>query len=182
MTNARDFLLVGEDTSGSPTMLETLRLASTEGEFLSRLEKPHAFARDVGASLGEYLARALSHGAALTEPMDLAWLLASYARDGLARVEAVGGAPQLAAVRSALEDALGIRFEGERVPALLLFDAGADAVLRHLLRVGAVGAYEPGDARVRYGSSLVFHKCITVGADSGDDLAHYVPCIVRSPF
>ena len=114
VTNARDFVLVGEDASGNPTTLETLRLASTEGEFLSRLEKPHAFARDAGASLGEYLARALSHRAALTEPKDLAWLLASYARDGLARVEAVGGAPQLAAVRSALEDALGIRFEGER--------------------------------------------------------------------
>ena len=81
---------------------------------MSRLEKPHAFARDAGARLGEYLARALSHRAAVTEPRDLAWLLASYARDGLARVEAAGGAPQLAAVRSALEEALGIRFEGDR--------------------------------------------------------------------
>ena len=114
VTNARDFVLVGEDAGGSPTTLETLRLASTEGEFLSRLEKPHAFARDAGARLGEYLARALSHRAALTEPRDLAWLLASYARDGLARVEAAGDAPQLATVRSALEEALGIRFEGER--------------------------------------------------------------------
>ena len=114
VTNARDFVLVGEDASGRPATLETLRLASTEGEFLSRLEKPHAFARDEAARLGEYLARALSHRAALTEPRDLAWLLASYARDGLARVEAAGGAPQLAAVRSALEEALGIRFEGER--------------------------------------------------------------------
>ena len=114
VTNARDFVLVGEDASGRPATLETLRLASTEGEFLSRLEKPHAFARDEAARLGEYLARALSHRAALTEPRDLAWLLASYARDGLARVEAAGGAPQLAAVRSALEEALGIRFEAER--------------------------------------------------------------------
>ena len=137
VTNARDFVLVGEDTSRSPTTLATLWLASTEGEFLSRLEKPQAFARDLGASLGEYLARALSHRAALTEPKDLAWLLASYARDGLARVEAVGGAPQLAAMRSALEDALGIRFEGER--GRCFFCSTLDAVLRHLLRVGAVG-------------------------------------------
>ena len=41
-------------------------------------------------------------------------LLASYARDGLARVEASGDAPSLNAVRSALEEALGVRFEGER--------------------------------------------------------------------
>ena len=114
VTNARDFVLLGEDANGKPTTLETLRLAGSEDEFLRRLEKPHAFAHAAGASLGEYLARALSHRAALAEPRDLAWLLASYARDGLARVEAAGGAPQLAAVRSALEEALGIRFEGER--------------------------------------------------------------------
>ena len=44
----------------------------------------------------------------------MAWLLASYARDGLARVEAAGDAPSLAVVRSALEEALGVRFEGEK--------------------------------------------------------------------
>ena len=114
VTNARDFVLVGEDAHGRPAKLETLRLAGSEDEFLSRLEKPHAFARNTGARLGEYVARALSHRAALTEPRDLAWLLASYARDGLVRVESAGDAPQLAAVRSALEEALGIRFEGER--------------------------------------------------------------------
>ena len=114
VTNARDFVLVGADARGKPTTLETLRLAGSEDEFLSRLEKPHAFARDSGARLGEYLARGLSHRAALAEPRDLAWLLASYARDGLSRVEAAGGAPQLAAVRAALEDALGTRFEGDR--------------------------------------------------------------------
>ncbi|KKZ13713.1 MAG: hypothetical protein TH68_06330, partial [Candidatus Synechococcus spongiarum 142] len=68
---------------------------------------PQAFARTAGAGLGEYLARAMAHGAAVAEPKDLAWLLASYARDGLARVEAAGDAPPLAAVRSALEEALG---------------------------------------------------------------------------
>ena len=78
------------------------------------LEHPRAFAREVGPGLGEYLCRALSHRAALAEPRDLAWLLASYARDGLARVEAAGDAPQLEAVRSSLEEALGVRFEGER--------------------------------------------------------------------
>ena len=78
------------------------------------LEKPRAFARKVGAGLGEYLCRALSHSATLAEPKDLAWLLASYARDGLARVEAAGESPALTAVRTALEEALGVRFEGER--------------------------------------------------------------------
>ena len=114
VTNTRDFVLVGEDAAGRPARLESFRLADGEEAFIRRLEHPRAFARDVGAGLGEYLSRALSHRAALAEPKDLAWLLASYARDGLARVEAAGDAPSLKAVRSALEEALGVRFEGER--------------------------------------------------------------------
>ena len=114
VTNTREFVLVGEDVSGRPAKLEIFRLAEDEETFEHRLEKPRSFANVVGTGLGEYLSRALSHSAALTEPKDLAWLLASYARDGLARVEAAGDASSLAAVRSALEEALGVRFEGER--------------------------------------------------------------------
>ena len=114
VTNTRDFVLVGEDAQGNPVKLETFRLAESEQAFHTQMEKPRAFARDVGAGLGEYLCRALSHTASIVEPKDLAWLLASYARDGLARVEAAGDAPSLHAVRSALEEALGVRFEGEK--------------------------------------------------------------------
>ena len=114
VTNTRDFVLVGEDAAGRPTKLETFRLADDADTFVRRLETPRVFAREVGAGLGEYLTRALSHRAALAEPKDLARLLASYARDGLARVEAAGDSPPLAAVRAALEDALVVHFEGER--------------------------------------------------------------------
>ena len=114
ITNTRDFVLLGEDAQGRPAKLETFRLAGSAATFESKLQHPRTFARDVGPALGEYLCRALSHRAALVEPRDLAWLLASYARDGLARVEAAGDAPSLNTVRSALEEALGVRFEGER--------------------------------------------------------------------
>ncbi len=114
VTNTRDFVLLGEDATGQPVKLETFRLAESEEAFESRLEKPRAFAKDVGPGLGEYLCRALTQQASIAEPKDLAWLLASYARDGLARVEAAGDASSLNTVRSALEEALGVRFEGER--------------------------------------------------------------------
>ena len=114
VTNTRDFLLVGEDAAGQPATLETFRLTEGAEEFDRCLETPRAFAREVGAGFGEYLCRVLSHRARLAEPKDLAWLLASHARDALARVEAAGDAPALAAVRTALEEALGVRFEGER--------------------------------------------------------------------
>ena len=114
VTNTRDFVLLGEDAEGRPARLETFRLADSVDDFESGLQTPRRFANEAGPALGEYLCRALSHRAALVEPRDLAWLLASYARDGLARVEASGDAPSLNSVRSALEEALGVRFEGER--------------------------------------------------------------------
>ena len=114
VTNTRDFVLVGEDAADHPATLETFRLAASAETFNRLLDTPRAFAREVGAGLGEYLARALSHRARLADPKDLAWLLASYARDALARVEAAGDAPQLTTIRSALEEALGVRFEGLR--------------------------------------------------------------------
>ena len=114
VTNTRDFVLLGEDPEGRPAKLETFRLADSPADFETKLQHPHAFARNAGAALGEYLSRALSHRASLAEPRDLAWLLASYARDGLGRVEAAGDAASINAVRAALEEALGVRFEGDR--------------------------------------------------------------------
>ena len=114
VTNTWDFVLLGEDAQGHPATLETFRLAESSADFEAKLQHPRAFAREAGATLGEYLSRALAHRAALTEPRDLAWLLASYARDGLGRVEAAGETSSLGAIRSALEEALGVRFKGER--------------------------------------------------------------------
>lgn len=81
VTNLRDFVLVDADGVSGPAKLETLRLAEDAEDFWRKVETPRAFARAVSAGLGEFLARALSRPAALAEPKDLAWLLASYARD-----------------------------------------------------------------------------------------------------
>ena len=94
----------------------------------------------MAAGLVEYLVRALSHRAAIAEPKDLAWLLASYARDGLARVEAAGDAPSLAAVRAALEEALGVRFEGDKGARFFHSTLVQTLFYGGLLGVGAVGA------------------------------------------
>ena len=114
VTNARDFVLVGEDADGQLVQLETFRMADSASQFDAKLEHPRAFANEVGPGLGEYLTRVVSHAASLAEPRDVAWLLASYARDGLARVERSGDAPSLASLKSALEESLGVKFEGDR--------------------------------------------------------------------
>ena len=112
-TNLREFALVGPGPDGGAS-LETFRLVDSAEGFERRLDTPRAFARKVGTGLGEYLGRALSHHARIGEPKDLAWLLASYARDGLARVRLSGDSAGAGGVRTALEEALGVRFEGER--------------------------------------------------------------------
>ncbi len=53
------------------------------------------------------------HAAPLTQPKDVAWFLASYARDAKIRIESIE-LPALAAVRDALEEALGLKFVGEK--------------------------------------------------------------------
>ena len=114
VTDANEFILVGENEDRKLTLLEHFQVAESAEEFCRRLETPRSLARDVSTKLGEYLSRAISHRTVLTEPGDLASLLASYARDGLSRVETVDDSASLASVRSALEAALGVRFEGEK--------------------------------------------------------------------
>ncbi len=114
LTNLREFELLGQSEHGEEAVLETFRLAESAEALDLAVEKPRAFARATGPGLVEYLRRALSHKAALADPKDLAELLASYARDGLARVEQAGDAPALEDIRSALEEALGVSFEGQR--------------------------------------------------------------------
>ena len=113
VTNYRDFILVGRDSEGKPIQLESFTTASSAAEFDNKLARPRAFANEVGAGLGEYLTRVMSQSAALVEPRDVAWLLASYARDGLARAEKAGDASSFESLREALEESLGVHFEGE---------------------------------------------------------------------
>lgn len=114
VTNYRDFLLVGESRDGHSEKLEGFRLAASEDEFWNRISKPVQFAEDVGQAFAEYIKRTLTQSVSLREPKDIAWFLASYARDALVRVEEKGDVPALAAVRTALEEALGVQFEGKK--------------------------------------------------------------------
>ena len=114
VTNTRAFVLLGEDSQGKPIKLESFRLTGSLDEFEQKLQDSRAFANAVGPSLAEYLGRALSHRATLSEPRDLARLMASYARDGLARVEATENKGSLDAIRASLEESLGVKFEGDR--------------------------------------------------------------------
>jgi hypothetical protein len=114
VTNLRAFQLVGSGPGGRPVRLEAFKLAETVTEFWDLIQTPGESAQQMGFAFVEYIRRALTQNVALTQPKDVAWFLASYARDALSRVEAAGDLPALRTVRSALEDALGITFKGEK--------------------------------------------------------------------
>jgi len=114
VTNFRDFLLLGRDARGKPAALEAYSLAGDEKAFWRAADHPQKTAEEHGERFCEYLKRVMLSNAPLSAPQDLAWFLASYARDAKARVEAVADLPALAAVREALEEALGMKFSGER--------------------------------------------------------------------
>jgi len=115
VTNLREFILVGRAAEGTGTrVLETLRLSETEAGFWARVQQPRKYAEDASEGLTEFLRRVLLHNAPLSDPKDLAWFLASYARTARLRLEQKQELPALDALRAQLEDALGLKFEGEK--------------------------------------------------------------------
>lgn len=114
VTNYRDFLLLGRDAQGNGLPMEGFTLADTESAFWAAAAHPQVAAREQGERFCEYVKRVMLSVAPLTAPQDVAWFLASYARDAKARVENHKDLSALAAVRNALEEALGMKFTGEK--------------------------------------------------------------------
>ena len=113
VTNYRDFVLVGQDIEGKPTKLETYRLAPDEAQFWKAANLATKTAERLGPSFEEFLKRVLLSTATLASPQDVAWFLASYAREAKFRTDE-GHLPALAVIRTALEEALGMKFDTER--------------------------------------------------------------------
>lgn len=114
VTNLREFLIIGEAPNGRPEKREHFQLGKDAASFWELVSTPRKSAEHIGRAFGEYLKRAITQSVALREPKDLAWFLASYARDALERVEAKRELPGLASIKSALEEALGMKFEADK--------------------------------------------------------------------
>lgn len=114
VTNLRGFLIVDRGPAGAATPRESFELAAKEQDFWRKAVHPRTTAKECGPAFEEFIKRACLHAAPLTKPKDLAWFLASYARDALDRVEKQKELPALQAVRGALEEALGMKFTDEK--------------------------------------------------------------------
>ncbi|MGH2347476.1 MAG: N-6 DNA methylase, partial [Chloroflexota bacterium] len=113
VTNYRDFVLLAEGEGAAPVTLETYQLATDEAAFWTATSDPASFTARHGERFIEYLKRVMLHAAPLRTPQDVAWFLASYARDARLRMEGAD-LPALSNVRSTLEGALGVRFDAGR--------------------------------------------------------------------
>lgn len=113
VTNYREFRLIGEDENGNPVQREYFSLAEDETAFWALAANASAFAKEQGAHFAEFLQRVMMNAAPLRKPEDIAWFLASYARDALITLEGKD-ATALAPLKSALETALGIKFDGQK--------------------------------------------------------------------
>ena len=114
VTNLREFLLIGRDQFGRRSRLEHFTLAAEESAFWELARSGPA--KELADRFEQFVKRVLLHRATLTQPKDVAWFLASYARDALARIDE-GGGPDYASLdrlRGTLQEALGLHFEGEK--------------------------------------------------------------------
>lgn len=114
VTNLRDWLLIGE-RDGQRVPLERYTLAGSEPAFWQLADHPVKAQQQRGQGFADFLARVMLQAAPLREPKDLAWLLASYAREAAHRIDLAPPAAQqqLAVLEHSLESALGVTFDAK---------------------------------------------------------------------
>ena len=111
VTNFRDFVLLGQDAAGRQEVREKFDFGCANADAFFALAKGSQRPRALATRFAEFLERVLLHQASFGRPEDVAFFLASYARDALARIAAQADLPAFAALRQALEESLGLRFE-----------------------------------------------------------------------
>jgi hypothetical protein len=110
ITNLREFRLLQLTPSDAVQTLERYKLANSPADLWSAPLSSFARHKDL---LPDFLARVMLHRAPLVQPKDVAWLLASYAREARARAED-HPLRSFDAVKRALQESLGMKFEGEK--------------------------------------------------------------------
>lgn len=113
VTNLRQFAFIAENKQGGPLVLDTFELAATEDDFWALCHASTQPAPTLVAGFEAFLERCLRHAAPLDEPKDLAWFLAAFAREARQRLKDADPT-RLKQLREALEETLGVRFEGEK--------------------------------------------------------------------
>ncbi|TCM52596.1 N-6 DNA methylase [Rhizobium sp. PP-F2F-G48] len=111
ITNFRDFELLEAGSTG-PQVVEHFSFGRDVNAFFAwAAQSRRSEDAPIAMAFTEFFRRAMLRRAPLAEPRDVAALLASYAREGLARVTISSALPSLSALRDALGSSLGLNFE-----------------------------------------------------------------------
>ncbi len=114
VTNYFQFALVTRDANGEPVIEERFSLATNEAALWTAAGQVHKLAEEQGAMLTEYVLRVLHRNATLVEPRDVAWILASYAREAHIAIKRIDPTlSEFALIRDALQESLGITFDSQ---------------------------------------------------------------------
>ncbi|MCR5890463.1 N-6 DNA methylase [Hymenobacter sp. J193] len=113
VTNLRHFAFLGKNEFNQLMVLDTLELAPDEVSFWSLCAQPEILSAEQADAAEQFLARCMLHGAPLDQPRELAWLLASFAREARDRLSGVD-LHELVPLITALEQSLGARFDGPK--------------------------------------------------------------------
>jgi hypothetical protein len=113
VTNDRDFVLAGRGAHGGEER-ERFSFDCADADAFFALARSTKRPVGLATRFADFLQRVLLHQAALARPEEVAFFLASYARDALARVEERAALPAFAALRGALQEALGLTFDEAR--------------------------------------------------------------------
>lgn len=115
ITNYREFELLEMGATCDPIRVELFSFGKDASAFFPwAAGSRQAQDKPTAIQFLEFLQRVLLRRAPLAEPKDVAFFLASYARDALARVEAKATLPALSSLRDALGKSLGMAFEPGR--------------------------------------------------------------------
>lgn len=112
ITNYRDFELLERDASGAIQIVERFTFGLDVVPFFT-WAAAHRRPEDALIAVGftEFLQRVLMRRAPLADPKSVAFFLASYAREALARIESRATLPALSSLRDTLGQSLGMTFQ-----------------------------------------------------------------------
>jgi hypothetical protein len=112
ITNFRDFELLERDPAGAVQVVERFTFGrDTTAFFAWAAGARQSEDGPIAVGFAEFLQRVLLRRAPLADPKTVAFFLASYARDALARIESRATLPALSSLRDALGQSLGMTFE-----------------------------------------------------------------------
>lgn len=113
VTNFWSFKLVSLDKNGKIMENDNFSITNSESDFWNLIETPKAAAMKYGDDMAAFLQRVMMHRAKLTEPEDVAWLLAYHARAAKKMLEN-SSQTDLALFKEGMEGVLRIEFDSKK--------------------------------------------------------------------